>query len=178
MIILIKQSLKKERSRAMIFRKNFKIWGWGVVFFGLMGLMLGCGSVLQEQKKESSSSLVAPQTQVGKKLDRPDARYYDFEDIQIPNELKLDAANTKIFQAPTYVAGVLVLNGYVEVKSLVNFFKDSMVKANWISKGNFKLSPKTILLFEKKNKRSLIIIEETMFNTHVEVWNIPSQDGQ
>ncbi len=111
-----------------------------------------------------------------KKLDRPDARYYDFEDIQIPNELKLDAKKSRVFQSPNLMAGVLVLNGYVDVKSLNNFFKDAMVKDNWQAKGNFQLPPKTVLVYEKKNKRCIIFIEETMFNTHCEIWVIPTQD--
>jgi len=162
----------------MILKKGFKVLGWMVVCFGIMGLMLGCGSVLKEQKKESSTSLTVPQPQAGKKLDRPDARYYDFEDIQIPNELKLDTKNSRVFQSPNLQAGGLVLDGYVEVKSLNNFFKDAMARDNWQAKGNFKLPPKTVLLFEKKNKRSVFYIEETMFNTRVEIWVIPTQDGQ
>ncbi len=160
----------------MIFKKALRVWGWSVACFGVFGLMLGCGSVLQEQKKESSSSSISA-PQASKKMDRPDAKYYDFEDVQIPNELKLDKRKSRIFQSPNLLAGVLVLDGYIEVKSLNNFFKDAMVKDNWQAKANFQLPPKTILLFEKKNKRCVILIEETMFNTHVEVWTIPTQDG-
>ncbi|MGA3084509.1 MAG: hypothetical protein ABSE95_06910 [Thermodesulfobacteriota bacterium] len=162
----------------MILKKGFKVLGWMVVCFGLMGLMLGCGSVLKEQKKESSTSVTVPQPQADKKLDRPDARYYDFEDIQIPNELKLDTKKSRVFQAPNLIAGVLVLDGNVVVESLSNFFKVAMARDNWQAKGNFKLAPKTVLLFEKKNKRSVFFIEENMFNTHVEIWMIPTQDGQ
>jgi hypothetical protein len=158
--------------------KGLKIWGWTLVCVGGLGLMLGCGSVLQEEKKESSTGMVVTQPQSGKKLDRPDAKYYDFEDIQIPNELKLDSKKSRVFQSPNLMAGVLVLNGYVEVKSVNNFFKDAMLKDNWLSKGNFQLPPKTVLLFEKKNKRCVIFIEETMFNTQIEVWVIPTQEGQ
>jgi hypothetical protein len=162
----------------MVFNKGLKGWGWTIVCFGLLGLMLGCGSVLQEEKKETSAGLTTPQPQGAKKLDRPDARYYDFEDIQIPNELKLDTKNSKVFQSPNLMAGVLVFDANVEVKSLNNFFKDAMAKDNWLAKGNFRLPPKTVLLFEKKNKRSVFFIEETAFNTHVEIWLIPTQDGQ
>ena len=162
----------------MVFTKGLKGWGLTMVCFSLLGLLLGCGSVLQEQKKESTAGVITPQLQAGKKLDRPDAKYYDFEDIQIPNELKLDAKNSRVFQSSNLMAGVLVLNGYVDVKSLNNFFKDAMAKDNWQAKGNYKLPPKTVLLFEKKNKRSVFYFEETMFNTRVEIWIFPTQDGQ
>jgi len=160
----------------MILNKRVRVLGLMIAGVGLLGFLLGCGSVLQEQKKESSATPVAPS--VGKKLDRPQGIYYDFEDIQIPNELKVDIKNTKIFQTTNLVAGVLVLDGYVDVKSLITFFKDSMGRDNWQIKGNFRLPPKTVLLFEKKNKRSVFFIEESMFNTHAEVWLIPTQDGQ
>ena len=161
----------------MSFSKGLKVWGWAIVCMGVLGLMLGCGSVLKEQKKESSTGMITSQPQSAKKLERPDAKYYDFEDIQIPNELKLDTKSSKVFQSPNLMAGVLVFDGFVEVKSLNNFFKDAMVKDNWQAKGNFKLPPKTVLLFEKKNKRSVFFIEENMFNTHIEIWVIPTQDG-
>jgi hypothetical protein len=160
----------------MTVKGQVKVFGLWLAGLGLLGLLLGCGSVLQEQKKESTPKPAA--VTVGQKMNRPEGRYYDFEDILIPNELKLDAKKTQIFQSPNLVAGVLVLDGYVEVKSLVNFFKDAMVRDNWQAKGNFKLPPKTILLFEKRNKRAVFFIEETMFNTHVEIWMIPTQDGQ
>ena len=162
----------------MISKKGFKVLGWMVVCFGLMGLILSCGSVLKEEKKESSSSMTVSQPQAAKKLDRPDAKYYDFEDIQIPNELKQDTKKTQVFQSPNLIAGVEVFDGYVDVKSLNNFFKDAMTRDNWQAKGNFRLPPKTVLLFEKKNKRSVFFIEESMLNTHIEIWVIPTQDGQ
>jgi hypothetical protein len=162
----------------MIFREGLKVSVWSIISFSLFGLLLGCGSVLQEQKKETSTGMSVSQPQSSKKLDRPDARYYDFEDIQIPNELKLDRRKSRVFQSPNLMAGVLVLDGYIEMKSLNNFFKDAMVKDNWQAKGNFQLSPKTVLLFEKKNKRCVMFFEETIFNTYVEIWVIPTQDGQ
>jgi hypothetical protein len=45
-------------------------------------------------------------------------------------------------------------------------------------KGNFKLPPKSVLLFEKKNKRSIIMIEDGTFSTRVDVWAIPVANGQ
>lgn len=159
--------------RGKVLRKSL----WLIAcLFGMMGLLNGCGSVLKEQKTETTTSMVTAPSG-GKKVDRPDARYYDFEDIQIPNELKLDAKKSRVFQSPNAISGVLIFNGYVEVSSLINFFKDAMAKDNWQAKGSFKLHPKTVLLFEKKNKRSVFIIEETYFNTRVEIWNLSATDN-
>jgi hypothetical protein len=149
--------------------------GWAVLGLTLIAFLSGCGSVLQEQKKEGSA-VTAPQ--VSKKADLPNARYYDFDDIQIPNELSMNADKSKIFQTPNMTAGLLVLNGNVDVKSLVDFFKGSMTRDNWQMKGNFQLPPKSVLLFEKKNKRCIIMIEDNTFSTRVDVWAIPASNGQ
>lgn len=151
-------------------------WGLAVLGLTLIVFLSGCGSVLQEQKKETSGATATPQ--VSKKTDLPNARYYDFDDIQIPNELSLNADKSKLFQTPNMTAGVLVLEGNVEVKSLVEFFKGGMARDNWQMKGNFQLPPKSVLLFEKKNKRSIIMIEDGTFNTRVDVWAIPVANGQ
>ena len=138
-------------------------------------LPLGVRQCPTEQKKEESA-VTSPQA--SKKADLPNARYYDFDDIPIPNELSLNADKSKIFQTTNMTAGVLVFEGNVVVDSLIAFFKSSMARDNWQMKGFFRLPPKAALLFEKKTKRSIIMIEETTFSTRVDVWTIPVTDGQ
>lgn len=149
----------------------------GLVVLGLtlIAFLLGCGSVLQEQKKEEVA-VTAPQG--SKKTDPANARYFDFDDILIPNELSKNVDKSKIFQTANMTAGVLVFEGNVEVDSLIAFFKGSMVRDNWQMKGFFRLPPKSALLFEKKNKRSIIMIEDSTFSTRVDVWTIPVTNGQ
>ena len=149
----------------------------GVVLLGLtlIAFLSGCGSTLQEQKKEESA-VTSPQG--SKKTDLPNARYYDFDDIQIPNELTKNADKSKIFQTTNMTAGVLVFDGNVEIDSLITFFKGSMARDNWQMKGFFRLPPKAALLFEKKNKRSIIMIEDSTFSTRVDVWTVPVTNGQ
>ena len=57
-------------------------------------------------KEEEGTAATTPQ--VSQRSDLPNARYYDFEDIQIPNELSMNADKSKIFQTPNMTAGVLV----------------------------------------------------------------------
>ena len=141
----------------------------------LIAFLSGCGSTLQEQKKEE---LAVTSPQGSKKADLPNARYYDFDDIQIPNELTKNADKSKIFQTTNMTAGVLVFDGNVEIDSLITFFKGSMARDNWQMKGFFRLPPKAALLFEKKNKRSIIMIEDSTFSTRVDVWTVPVTNGQ
>ena len=149
----------------------------GISVLGLtfIAFLSGCGSALSEQKKEESA-VTSPQA--SKKADLPNARYYDFDDIQIPNELSPNADKSKIFQTTNMTAGVLVFEGNVVVDSLIAFFKSSMARDNWQMKGFFRLPPKAALLFEKKTKRSIIMIEDGTFSTRVDVWTIPVTNGQ
>jgi hypothetical protein len=150
---------------------------FGLVVLGstLIASVAGCGSVLQEQKKEEPAVTTS---QASKKADLPNARYYDFDDIPIPNELSQNVDKSKIFQTTNMTAGVLVFEGNVVVDSLIAFFKGTMARDNWVMKGFFRLPPKAALLFEKKNKRSIIMIEDGTFSTRVDVWTIPVTNGQ
>ena len=151
------------------------LFGLAVLGLTLIAFLSGCGSMLQEQKKEEPA-VTAPQA--SKKAELPNARYYDFDDIPIPNELSMNADKSKIFQTTNMTAGVLVFEGNVVVDSLIAFFKSSMARDNWQMRGFFRLAPKAALLFEKKNKRSIIMIEDGTFSTRVDVWTIPVTEGQ
>jgi hypothetical protein len=69
---------------------------------------------------------------------------------------------------------VIVLKGRVDVTSLIDFFENNMVKDNWRLACVLK-SPRSIMVFEKENRRCVINITETEFvNTHVEIWVAPT----
>lgn len=95
--------------------------------------------------------------------------YYDFDDILIPPELKLDTQKSMIVNTSTFSGGVLVFNGYVDQASLIDFFLKNMTKDNWQLKGSIKYR-QTILTFEKPNKGCVITMGEKTFNTPVEIW--------
>ncbi|MCF8032947.1 MAG: hypothetical protein K9K66_08040 [Desulfarculaceae bacterium] len=100
-------------------------------------------------------------------------RYYDFDDIQVPNALKLDKKRSLIFRAGKFKAGVLVFTDNLEVQSLINFFIDSMQKDNWILQGSYKY-PRVVLFFAKKGKTAVINILEDTFSTEVTIWVAPT----
>jgi hypothetical protein len=159
-----------------IIKGNWRFVGLFVLTMGLMGLSVSCGSALQEQKKETTLNPASQPAAPTKNLGQPDGRYYDFEDVKIPNELKLDEKKSNVYQSQDIKSGVLQFNGYVELRSLIDFFMIGMARDKWGLKANFKRPPQTILLFEKKNKRSIFFIEDAMFNTHIEIWTIPTRD--
>ena len=104
---------------------------------------------------------------------RPASLYYDFSDVLIPSELKLDRKASFVFQTPNITAGVLALKGRVEMGSLIRFFESNMIKDNWEPVSSFK-SVRTIMLYKKDNRWCVINISEKSFNTHVEIWVAPT----
>ncbi len=104
-------------------------------------------------------------------------RYYDFDDIQVPVQLKLNKDQSTIFRVGSFKAGVLVFSDNVELESLINFFIESMAKDNWTLKGSFKY-PKAALFFAKPGKTCVIQITESWFKTTAELWVAPTSDGQ
>jgi len=99
--------------------------------------------------------------------------YYDFGDVRLPEELKVDSKSSFVYRTPEFSAGVLVLEGRVELYSLISFFENSMATDKWKFISSFK-SPRTIMLFHKDNRWCVINITENKLNTLVEIWVSPT----
>jgi hypothetical protein len=142
------------------------LWiGMAAVFFFSI---IGC-SALQSKKS-------IPESQVTPKKDKePSSLYYDFGDVLIPNEMKVDKKASYIVQSPGFLTGILALQGNVERNSLIAFFENNMAKDNWREISLFK-SPQTstIMLFQKENRWCVININEKDFNTYVEIGVAPT----
>ncbi|MBU2549776.1 MAG: hypothetical protein KKB20_15285 [Proteobacteria bacterium] len=103
----------------------------------------------------------------------PTGQYYNFEDIEVPVDLKIDDKRSFVYETGGFKAGTLLFSGYVEIDSLAKYFSTAMVKDGWKLKSTFRY-PKQVLLFEKEKKVAIIIIYEGTINTHVEIWVAPS----
>ncbi len=101
--------------------------------------------------------------------------YYDFGDVRLPEELKVDDKDSFVYRTPGFSAGVLVLEGRVELYSLIAFFETSMASDNWKFVSSFK-SPRTMMLFHKEARWCVINITEKNLNTLVEIWVAPTSD--
>jgi len=99
--------------------------------------------------------------------------YLDFGDILMPRELEVDKGASFIFKTMGLTAGVLSLEGSVDVNSLIKFFENNLTKDNWQQVSSFK-SVRSILLFQKDTRWCVINITEKQFKTYVEVWVAPS----
>ncbi len=101
--------------------------------------------------------------------------YYDFGDVRLPEELKVDNNASFVYRTAGFSAGVLVLEGRVEIYSLISFFENSMRSDEWIFLSSFK-SPRTMMLFKKENRWCVINITEKLASTLVEIWVAPTTD--
>ena len=102
-------------------------------------------------------------------------QYYDFGDVLIPKELKVDKDESFIYKTTGFSAGVLVLAARVERNSLISFFESNMVKDGWRVISSFK-SPRTMMLFHKENRWCVINITDRSldYKVHVEIWVSPT----
>jgi hypothetical protein len=131
-------------------------------------LLVGAGCSKSKKADDWSEGTDEKEAQVS----GPAPIYYDFEDIQIPAELSLVKKKSFVYSTASFTAGVLVFEGRVTQDSLVNFFTTAMAKDGWELRSSFRYG-RVILSFEKGERSCLIGIDESSFNTRVEVWVAP-----
>ncbi len=128
----------------------------------------GCSSLTKKDNKATAPS--------AKSASGVPALYYDFGDVLVPKELKVDKKSSFIYQTEGFSAGVLVLNGRIETSSLISFFEKNMTKDNWHMISSFK-SERTMLLFQKAHRWCVMNITDERFSTYVEIWVAPTTQG-
>ncbi len=133
-----------------------------------VSIVVGCTTTGMNQKKETPTVTVQKTDSV--------AVYYDFKDVLVPQELKIDYDATVIISTPGLTSGVLALRGRVEKNSLFNFFRTNMIKDNWNIVSQIKSPKITMLVFQKANRWAVVNIRENDIYTYVEIGVAPTQD--
>ncbi len=145
-----------------------------ILFTALM-LLGGCATLSQQKSSDDQASMQGEES-----LSRDNAaqmsNYFDFEDILIPQEMKLDAEKSIIFETPNLKAGALIFTGRVDPVSLFNFLMNSMPQDNWKPRSYFKYG-RYLMVFEKTDKVCVIRIQEERFKTELHVWVTPRISG-
>jgi hypothetical protein len=114
-------------------------------------------------------------SQAREKNDKEAPLYYDFGDVLVPRELKLDTKSSFVYRTTGLTAGVLVFNSRADLTSLVAFFENNMSKDNWQAVGIFK-SPRTLLLYRKENRWCVINVTDGSYSSLIEIWVAPFSD--
>ena len=126
----------------------------GLFFFFV--LLLPAGAMAQKE----STPLPPEQKQ--------SASYYDFDDILIPAELKLDRKNSFVYGLTKSKVGFLIFEGRIEPSSLAGFFQNNMKRDGWKLLSNFKYR-EYLFTFLKGDRICVITITEKTFKTLAEI---------
>lgn len=145
---------------------------FGGVFILLLALTISAGCARMRGSTFDSEEMETREEEA-----EPGPLYYDFGDVLVPLELKVDKERSFVYHAPGFTAGVLGLSGRVEVDSLIRFFENNMAKDNWRLVSAFK-SPRTIMFFTKANRSCIINITEKKFKSEVEIWVAPTTEDE
>jgi len=120
----------------------------------------------------SSSPKITDESAAREKDAKSAPLYYDFEDVLVPRDLKLNTKSSFVYQNSGITAGVLVFTCKVERSSLIQFFENNMAKDNWQTVSRFN-SPRTLLIFQKERRWCVINITDNQWETLVEIWTAP-----
>ncbi len=142
------------------------VFGYVFMFAVILLLFAGCSTVKTDEKDSFSSPSFFKEKKEG-------PLYYDFGDVLIPREFKIDKNSSFVYTSPGFSAGVLALSGRVEVSSLCTFFEENMIKDNWKLVVSFK-SLRTLMLFQKENRWCVINITDGQISTDLEIWVAPT----
>jgi hypothetical protein len=103
--------------------------------------------------------------------------YRDFNDILLPNEMKIEPDRTYIVEGSGLTTGILTIKGWVDRNSLMDFFKSAMQRDQWQELASFKSpTPETssIIVFQKEGRTAVISIHEGWIYTYAEIAVAPS----
>ena len=130
-----------------------------IVLFLVMILSMvwmGCSTTVKERRGEPAK---------GEESGKYRAKYYHFEDVLVPAELKYKQKKSFVYETPQFKAGVLHFSKWwLDFESLIDFFTYHMEKDNWKLVNSFK-GKESILNFSKPDKSCLIKITEKWYGT-------------
>lgn len=124
------------------------------------------------EKRPKPPETTTPASVTEKKGSKDFTTYYDFEDIPVPKEMKLITDKSFLVEYANLKGGIMHFEGRVKPLSLFNFFYVGLQKNGWNLVGYFKYGP-YILLMEKPDKECVVRIEESGWNTNLEIWITP-----
>ena len=115
---------------------------------------MGCSSKVKERRGEQVTSEW-----------RGSGKYYHFDDVLIPGELKYKQNKSFIYETPRFKTGVMIFSKWwLDVGSLIDFFTYHMEKDNWKLVNSFR-GKESILNFSKPDKTCTIRITEKWYGT-------------
>ena len=129
----------------------------------IASLWMACSSTVKERQGEPGKSEEAGPGRYG-------AKYYSFEDVLIPGELKYQPKDSAIYETPKFKMGWMIFTKWrLDPSSLIEFFTYHMQKDNWKLVNSFE-GKESFLNFSKPEKICTIkITENWLSKTKVEI---------
>ncbi len=135
-----------------IFQRRIAIALLLVILIGWV--WVGCSSTVKERREEPVTSEW-----------RGSGKYYNFDDVLVPGELKYKQNKSFIYETPRFKTGVMVFSKWwLDVGSLMDFFTYHMEKDNWKLVNSFR-GKESILNFSKPDKTCTVRITEKWYGT-------------
>ena len=115
---------------------------------------MGCSSTVKERREEPVTSEW-----------KGSGKYYHFDDVPVPGELKYKQDKSFIYETPRFKTGVMIFSKWwLDAGSLMDFFAYHMEKDNWKLVNSFR-GKESILNFSKPDKTCTIRITEKWYGT-------------
>lgn len=139
-----------------------------VLFILVLFIATGCAYFQSEPERET----VYEPLEVPEEEERITHHYYDFDDIPIPKEMKINTDNSILFESQDIRAGMLSFSGRVNSESLFNYFLVSLPNEGWRLTSYIKYGT-YILTFDKPDKLCIVRIIEKAFTSELQIWISP-----
>lgn len=130
-------------------------------------LISGCSNSLFSGSNKKTTSTAKASSQ-------PNAVYYDFDDILVPRDMKIDNSSTVVVSTPGHTSGIITLKGRIDKDSLLKFFNSNMQKDNWSIISQIRSPTATILIFQKASRWAVISLRDREYYTYAEIGVAPS----
>jgi hypothetical protein len=158
---MIRKLLIFRRKEEVLMQKIYnKRTAMALMVILLLGLgWMGCSTTARERREE----LQKGQWKGG-------GKYYHFDDVLIPGDLKYKPNKSFVYETPRFKTGVMVFSKWwLDVGSLIEFFTYHMEKDNWKLVNSFR-GKESVVNFSKPDKTCAIrIIEKWYGMTEVEI---------
>ncbi len=140
---------------------------FAVIMSAFLMLVSACAENKPKPTKPANSVSISKPSE-----EQKTTTYYDFNDIPVPTEMKLITNKSFLVEYANLKGGIMHFEGRVDALSLFNFFYVGLQKEGWNMVGYFKYGP-YILLMEKPDRVCVVRIEDSGWNTKLEIWVTP-----
>ena len=92
-----------------------------------------------------------------------------FDDIPLPQELKLNEKDSLVYEHEFGRVGLMKTSGFISRDSVLNYYRAAMAENGWIKESEFDNGASQMLIFSKAPRSAAITVTEGWMSTDVEI---------